>query len=144
MNTQINRKFESITEEDILSLEKQLKSRLPQDYRDFLLAYNGGSPNPNVFFISQEQQESNLSILFGITSKKAYDLWTNALDAYEDMERTVMPIGEDPGGNQIYMSLHSDTYGRVYFRDHELPAPDSLFPIAASFTDLLQKLYEAT
>lgn len=144
MSTQIKRIFESITEEEILSLEKKLKSRLPQDYRDFLLAYNGGSPNPNVFFISPKQQESNLSILFGITSKKAYDLWTNALDAYEDMDRTLLPIGEDPGGNQIYMSLHPDTYGCIYFRDHELPAPDSLFPIAASFTELLQKLHEAT
>jgi cell wall assembly regulator SMI1 len=144
MSTQIKRKFESITEKEILSLEKQLKSRLPEDYRDFLLAYNGGNPRPNVFFISPEQQESSLSILFGITSKKAYDLWTNALDAYEDKDRTVLPIGEDPGGNQIYMSLHPNTYGHIFFCDHEMEAPDCMFPIAESFTDLLQKLYEAT
>lgn len=144
MNTQIKRKFESITEQEILSLEKQLKSRLPQDYRDFLLAYNGGNPKPNVFFISPEQQESNLSILFGITSDEDYNLWDNALRAYDDMDRTILPIGEDPGGNQIYMSLHPDTYGHIFFRDHELPVSDSLSPIATSFTDLLEKLHDAT
>lgn len=144
MSTTIKRKFEPITEKEILSLEERLKAHLPKDYRDFLLTYNGGSPNPNVFFISPEQQESNLSILFGITSKKAYDLWTNALDAYEDMDRTVLPIGEDPGGNQIYLSLHPDTYGHIFFCDHEIQAPNCLFPIAGSFTDLLRKLREAS
>lgn len=95
MKTQIKPIFEAVTEEQILLLEEKLKSRLPQDYRDFLLTYNGGNPRPNVFFISQEQQESNLSILFGITSDKDYNLWDNALRAYDDMDRTVLPIGED-------------------------------------------------
>lgn len=143
MKTQIKPIFELITEEQIQLLEEKLRSRLPQDYRNFLLTYNGGNPKPNVFFINQEQQESNLCFLYGITAKKAYDLWTNALDAYEDMDRAILPIGEDPGGNQIYMSLNPDMYGHIFYRDHELPAIDCLFPIAESFTELLLKLYEA-
>jgi cell wall assembly regulator SMI1 len=142
MSIQIQPRFEPVTEEQILLLEEKLSSPLPQDYRGFLLAFNGGSPTPNVFFISPAQQESNLSILFGITLKKAYDLWTNALDAYEDMDRTVLPIGEDPGGNQIYMSLHPDMYGHIFFRDHELPVSDCPYLIATSFTDLLEMLHE--
>jgi cell wall assembly regulator SMI1 len=139
---QIKSLFEPVTEEKILALEERLKARLPPDYREFLLAHNGGSVEPDVFFISPAQGESSLTILFGITSTKAYDLWDNALDAYEDMDRTILPIGEDPGGNQVYLSLHPETYGQVLFRDHETPAPDCLFPVATSFTAFLQGLHE--
>ena len=141
MSTQIKPLFESATDQSILELEGKIGFRLPADYREFLVTSNGGSAIPNVFLISSAQGESSLSILFGITSRKAYDLWANALEAYEDMDRSMLPIGEDPGGNQIVMSLHADTYGKVYFCDHEVPSPGNLSLLASSFTEFLNKLH---
>lgn len=135
-------RFDPVTEESILDLEEQVQGCLPPDYREFLLAHNGGSVEADVFFISPAQGESSLTIFFGITSTKARNLWNNALDAYEDMVRTFLPIGEDGAGDQVYLSLHPETYGQVSFRDHEIPAPDCVFPIAASFTEFLHGSHE--
>lgn len=144
MNTQIKSRFEPVSDRDVFSLEEKIKTRLPEDYRNFILDFNGGFPTPNIFYISPYQQESRLSIFYGITSKKSCDIWANALNSYEDMGRSFLPIGEDPGGNQIYISLHPDTLGRIYFRDHELYASESLTLIANSFSEFLQNLYATT
>jgi len=141
MSTQIKRLFESAGEQSILDLEGRLGFRLPADYREFLITFNGGSTSPNVFLINTVQGESTLSILFGITSRKAYDLWANALEAYEDMDRSMLPIGEDPGGNQIVMSLRADAYGKVYFCDHEVPSPGNMSLLASTFTEFLNELH---
>ena len=136
--------FKLIADEEIHQLEQKLKFALPEDYRSFLLKYNGGSPSPNVFFISKEQQESCISLFFGVASKSAYDIWINALDFYEYYDRDLLPIGEDPGGSQIIMGLGAQRFGKIYFNDHEQQGDSSLYPIANSFTDLLNKLYKST
>jgi cell wall assembly regulator SMI1 len=141
MSVQIRKMFEPVTEEQIVALEQKLKFRLPRDYREFLLLHNGGSPEPGGFLINVKQGESNLDTLFGITSDRSYDLWANALDALEDTDGSFLPIGEDPGGNQVYMSLHPDRYGQIVFRDHERQGAESLFPIASNFSEFLAELH---
>ena len=39
----------SATLEDISNFEKIIKGNLPNDYKDFLMKYNGGQPQPNSF-----------------------------------------------------------------------------------------------
>jgi len=38
-----------INEETIKVIESFIQAKLPQEYRDFLLKYNGGVPNKGVF-----------------------------------------------------------------------------------------------
>jgi hypothetical protein len=114
--------------------------QLPDDYRAFLLEFNGGTPTPNAFVIGG-QGESTLSVFFGLVEGDVYDLWSNALAAFEDMERTMLAIGTDAGGNHLFLSLDGEKRGQVSFRDHERDAAHGVFPIAASFTAFLDHLH---
>jgi cell wall assembly regulator SMI1 len=142
MPTQITPLFEPTDEAAVRDLEQKLKAQLPADYRAFLLAYNGGSARPNVFAIGDTGNESAVSVLFGIIKDRSYDLWSNMLRSWDDDDSTFLPIGRDPGGNQICIDLAPQELGRVFFRNHELELPDALTPIAASFTEFLEGLHE--
>jgi cell wall assembly regulator SMI1 len=133
--------FGPTSESAVAGLEENLEAKLPQDYRSFLLAHNGGMPTPNAFHIDERQGESTLAILFGIAPGDPYDLWSNAVDALEDMDRTLVPIGADPGGNKVVLSLSPDSYGQIFFRDHEEPVQRGLWRMAASFSEFMAGLH---
>lgn len=141
MTVSIEPLFPPTTKAAVAELEHKLKVPLPADYRAFLLEFNGGMPTPNAFVINDRQGESTLGVFFGLVEGDVYDLWSNALAAFEDMDRTMLAIGTDPGGNHIFLSLGEENRGRVFFRDHERDTAHGVFPIAASFTEFLAHLH---
>jgi hypothetical protein len=67
------------------------------------------------------------------------------------MPPNIIPIGSDPGGNQICISVSGPDQGHVYFWDHEKeadpddneePGYDNLYFVAHSFSDFLNGLFE--
>lgn len=62
----IEKIHESLPIGDLESFKHNYNITLPRDYRDFLIEYNGGYPNPGTYKISDELGESILNIFYGI------------------------------------------------------------------------------
>lgn len=128
-------------------LEAFLGTKLPSDYGDYLLANNGGTPDATSFDIPGEGDDS-IQYFFPLISKTKTDALPYKIKLYK--ERTpeeMLPIGCDPGGNLILLSLKGKDRGKVFFWDHDFEADDELQPyyeniklLAPSFKDFLTNL----
>src|SRR5215470_3171670 len=125
MTLTITESFEMLEEDDLRIFEEKLGSNLPQEYRQFLLAHNGGKPNPSIV----DYQKSNLEPMsntiidyfFGIRLGDDYDLYDN-LDTYVNCHRipkNLLPIACSPFGNIFCISLEGADIGKVYLWHHE-------------------------
>lgn len=137
----------------VASLESRIGAALPADYRQFLLRYNGGVPDNSCFKLSAaaegSYQDSVVHYFFGIADNPSLDIG-HYFDVYVAAKRVppnMLPIGRDPGGNMILLSLRSTDHGYIYFWDHELeglvedPAfTGHLVEISRSFQDFVDGL----
>lgn len=110
-----------LSEDDLIKLEKQIGFVVPSPYRKFLLAYNGGKPVPEFFEVpGWRYKQSLVTELLGIIPGVKYaDLEQNIKLMAGRLPRGFIPIGDDPGGNMIVISLDGPTRGKIYFFDHE-------------------------
>jgi cell wall assembly regulator SMI1 len=131
--------FETVTVGDIQLLEEKIEHKLPSDYISFLVKYNGGAPSPNLFLINEKEKEDSVSMLYGITEKKSYDLWRNFALSLGEIPQAIMPIGEDPGGNFICIGILPENSGTIFFLDHET---NNVIAIAKNIDNFLDSLYE--
>lgn len=115
---------DSISNSDISELESYVGLEFPSDYKDYLLKYNGGRCSPDVFSFIENDKETNSSVdwFYGIHDDGSYSLKSN-IDIFKieekRMPKHILPIAQDPFGNQICISCGSGDYGKVYFWDHE-------------------------
>jgi hypothetical protein len=144
--------YDSITESDLENFEKTHDIKLPNDYRRFLLKYNGGkNPTPEALkakvYGSNTLTELGIELFYGIKSVPNYArLSPNALKRKglgPDGFAMIASIGKCP----YLMSLRDKDYGRIYYwdSDFEFCLDDtndkSVYLVAESFTDLISKLY---
>ncbi len=154
--------FGPLAEDRLAKLEAKLGARLPEDYRAFLLKYNGGRPDRQRFLFTGEnyngeEQESILEWFFAVHDQP-YDEdaeWEPSADEEflpyfaqplesvleefrsESTATDVVPIARDPCGNLITLGLRGDRAGMVYFFDDEIEKPTLL---ANRFTEFLERL----
>jgi hypothetical protein len=79
----INSENEKISLENIKIFEEKYNVTLPEEFKRFLLEYNGGDVKPNVFKISDEHGESALNTLYGLDISSEYDELSNVFDSLE-------------------------------------------------------------
>lgn len=146
----LRKDFGTGTIEKIQYFESRMGLKFPSDYFEFLKKNNGGFPQKKVFLINETQGEDSLSVFFGIDLTNNYISINYLYENYEDrFPKGVIPIGEDPGGNYICINLNEESYGKIYFYDHEVENEDengkltwnNLYLIADSFTEFLEKLH---
>jgi cell wall assembly regulator SMI1 len=137
--------------EDITRVERQLGVIFPEDYRRFLLRYNGGRPKPDLFRIEAAGPEWDdiMNWFYCINPGDMYGLVENN----DELLRSRMPpeliaIGDDPLGNQICIAVKGSKKGSVYFWDHENEAPDgeepwweNVYLLADTFEKFVDSLY---
>lgn len=142
MSVQISPRSRQLTEADIDSLQSQLAVNLPPEYRDFLLQYNAGVPEPNRYVTATIT--TSVQQFFGISDANFQDLaW--AVNTYEGrLPPAILPIAHAGGGDLICLSLED---GTVYFWAHEREAPPDRAPsfenmsrLANSFSEFLERL----
>lgn len=157
-NVQFSNIGQAIKELDLFELEKRVGAALPADYRHFLLLHNGGQPEPSDFLVpgwrfmaSLVNEFDGIKVLENqdVEDDNSVDLLWN-IEVFEDrLPKNFLFIGRDPGGNGILLSLHPDTYGKIYFWDHENEPEEGLedladYPniyfLANSFTEFLDSL----
>ena len=130
---------------------------LPDDYRAFLLKYNGGflaeenryfqvraepgTPDPDCIIVDE---------LYGIGRNEVRgdidDVWMALSDV---IPSDCLPIGNDGFGNEICLQIRGEFFGRVAYMNHEIQDASTgtpqMKPICIIFRDLILGLrsYEA-
>ena len=125
------------------SFEQNQNITLPKDYRDFLLEYNGGYPNPGVYKISDELGESILNIFYGIGSM--YDNLEKKFDIFDEiLEIGFIPVADDPSGNQICIGINKEYFGQIFHwaHDEEHDEMENMYFLSNNFNEFLDSLYE--
>ena len=148
MNVTIADEHPPLTGDDIDRLERQLAIRLPDAYRSFLLAHNGGRPTPDLF-LCKDGKGSFVQAFLGVYNAP-HDNFVEYFQVFKvrrkAMPDNIVPVAHDPFGNQVCISVSGKDAGSVYFWDHERepvrPSCRNLHLIAASFADFLSSLYE--
>jgi hypothetical protein len=131
--TQIREKGPEIAEADLVAFESQIGCRLPDDYRQFLMAANGGTVEDDRFCscdfcivcIGGLRDEEHLSL---VANRDCYQL------SEDRIPKDLLWIMEDAFGNAVCIGISGERRGRIYFWEHESQDTSLL---ANSFTDFL-------
>ena len=135
------------------SFESELNTRLPDDYREFLLEWNGGNfeEQAELQFLDHECGEDNaiLNQLSGLFDEKnIYDLRRSS-EAYgfrQDVVPEYIAIGASQCENMPCISIAGDDFGWVYYWTPGEPWPPGppsrsfLRPCASSFSAFWDRL----
>jgi hypothetical protein len=114
----------NLSESDLSTFEEEHNLHLTKQYKNFLLKWNGGFPEPNLFHISKEQGASVLNVFSGIG--EMYDSLNDYIEILDDrLPEGFLPIGDDPAGNIICLGTKNLYYEKIYFWDHEQEPDDS-------------------
>ena len=140
----------NLSKDDLKQFEKRIDFLLPGSYREFLLQFNGGRPNPYHFFVPNwRHQRSLVNDFNGIVPGKYNDLEEDIGVLEDRLPKGFIPIADDPGGNRILLGLHGPTQGKIYFWDHENEPEDptdnledysNIYLLADNFADFLKSL----
>jgi SMI1 / KNR4 family (SUKH-1) len=137
----INTPYGTTSADTIQRLEARAGISLPSDYKAFLLESNGGHPNPDEFVVPGWLGESSaVHRLLGIHDGPNGNLETYIVRYRDRLQRGFIPIGIDPGGNLLTLSLEGANRGSIYFWDHE----DELDDEGLSRTDMSNMFELAT
>ena len=107
-------KFENGSEELVDAFEKKYALSLDEEYRSFLIKYNGGdTPETSV---KCKDFSSDLRCLYGLQAKKNVE---DEMDTPVWQEKKCIPIGEDSFGNYYAIGTAESEKGNIFFCDHE-------------------------
>jgi hypothetical protein len=147
------------SEDRILRFEAELGAPLPEDYRRFLVACNGGYLGGQLWFtrpgLLGRHAHVGLNHIGGFREESHFSL-ESARAAYQSPDEMRIPrelvwIMDDPFGNAFCLGLSGPNRGRIFFWDHEEePDPDewdgsmetaeNLLFLADSFTSFVAGL----
>ncbi len=140
-------KYGHLISEDLKMFESLIKCKLPKEFRNFLLKYNGGDPDPSDFDISTEEGTTTLNGIYGLHNGPHHcNLLQNYLIYKGRIPKQLLAIGGDNLGNQICIGLTKKYTGCIYFWDHEKERKIFKFSaitlLASNFNTFIDNLYE--
>ena len=151
---------ETLTEEQIQAVEREIGTVLPADYREFLAHYGGyaaysGSLSsrilrafPGAHFTGEEVP---VNVFLGIKkdSSDAYNLLSTYYCFRERMPFNFLPIADDLLGNMVCLAVSGEDQGSVYCWDREgeedvdegeEPGYSNVYLLAKSFDEFINTL----
>jgi len=139
----------SLDEKSLDDFEKEFEIKLPEEYRHFLIKYNGGYPAPDGFKFMNKDKGSSVDRFLGLIDRE-YDDIRKYIEKYKNrIPDNLIPIAYDPGSNLLCISISGGDFDNIYFWEHEFEFNEGQKPdytivmvIANSFNDFLSKLYE--
>ncbi|WP_430535384.1 SMI1/KNR4 family protein [Listeria rocourtiae] len=140
----MNSENKKIASKDIEAFESKHGLHLPQEYKAFLLEFNGGYPEKSNFIISDDEGVSLVNKFYGI-GEESGDLG----ETFEILEGEIpdgfISIADDPAGNEICIGTEKSKYKeKVYFWRHDMESDsemDNMFLLAEDLQTFLNKLY---
>ncbi len=138
------------TNEQIQTAEVQYNVKLPEDYKRFLLLYNGGEPLNNVVrWQADGSHEETLERFLSVDTAVPGNLNVYMERYLGRVPLELIPIAHDPGGNLFCMAVDGPAVGSIYFWNHdyeaeigEAPTYKNLTLICNSFDNLCSLLCE--
>ena len=125
--------FSPLEEDEILKIEKIVGANLPEPYRSLLAKFGSWSfeefisfPYSNVTMMQVMKGQSFdlnkrnfLAYMYGSKEDDTYSL-ERAIKTYKErMPETIIPIGDDGGGNKVCLGLNGAEKGKVFYWDHD-------------------------
>ncbi|WP_282609455.1 SMI1/KNR4 family protein [Pelagibius sp. Alg239-R121] len=152
MTVEIVKRGPVLTEEKLANFENNNQLKLPEDYKSFMLQYNGGKPVPCDFpLIGHREESSDVVVFYGVDYElKALELQKNfdSIIGYfaDPAFDKFFPIANDSFNDLICLDLSDEHYGAVVFIDRVPMWKDytakEIYVIADSFSAFLDMLYE--
>ncbi|WP_079526163.1 SMI1/KNR4 family protein [Halobacillus hunanensis] len=138
--------FGKANEDEVQNLEGYLGFSLPDDYRNFLKNYNGGTSKVRYskFRVKELNENIPLDVLYGINVDQTFNL----AECYEEFGEDLLPksliIGDDPGSGLIVL-IHDSENDGVYYWDHafffdQSDEDGNIYKIAGSFSSFINGL----
>ena len=101
----------------IVRFEESYHIKFPQQYREFLVKYNGGI-TPQTSFRVKPRKIENVSGFYGLGVADDWDLMAHP--CLEDfLCEGYLPIAEDDFGNDYLIGVGRENHGKIYFYDQE-------------------------
>src|SRR5216683_6120046 len=125
MKVHIRDSFDPIIPSDLAGFELDVGARLPDDYKAFLLKFNGGYFEDEVRYPYLEPclygEFGMIRSFHGLNTGYDYADIRDDIKVFEDwnVPRNLLPIGDDIFGNPICLSIAGVNYGKVFFWDRE-------------------------
>ena len=149
--TILKQDFEAIEIEEIEKFEEKIGYKLPEDYKDFILLYNGSWTGREIYKYKRINNENGISEEISLWIKNFVsirrNIYVGLYNGYknERPDRKYLKIAEGANGKMnIYLSLNEETYGNIYHNDgavyyyKEIPSEEYYYKIADNFTDFLK------
>ncbi len=100
----------------VARLEAQIGQALPSEYRNYLLAQDGGRLDNN---------DRHVNTIFGLGEVPEWASMWRKVKTYESrVPAWLLPVAYDDGGNLYAVSLRPEDFGSVWFWDHEEEADE--------------------
>lgn len=133
--------------EVVNKFENSIGFLLPEDYKNFLIEYNGGTAKIRYSTFKAEGISENipLDVLYGIgVEKKQLDLQRVNEEYIDDVLPNCIIIGDDPGAGMIVL-INDEDFKGVYYWDHtfyfeQSSEEENIYKIADSFKHFIQGL----
>lgn len=113
-------KARGVHEAKFRDIEAALGFELADELKAFYRKSDGG-----IFALDLVDLGDGQSTIFNTAFSIASDEFENAVEEYEALRednripRLSMPFADDPSGNYFLVSHEADTFGKVYFWDHD-------------------------
>lgn len=131
---------------NIKQAEESMERRIPIEYIEFLLLYNGGHPERCEFYESVTDCPWGVELFYGIGGKNKCDLVGVCKEYESRMPKELLPIA-NTGGCQICICTEGENTGKIFFWDSEEEIPEAEQPcyenvyfLAASLMVFLEEL----
>ncbi|MBX7104030.1 MAG: SMI1/KNR4 family protein [Gemmataceae bacterium] len=109
--------------EDLASFERAIGHTLPDDYRQFLVACNGGHIGGSLWFKGPTPEglaaDAGLHHVGGFREENYFSLDDKRKCYAGRIPAALVWVADDPFGNAICVGVNGPHRGRVYFWDHE-------------------------
>lgn len=138
------------TNADLDEVERVIGARLPQPYREFLRAHNGGQPSPEAFPFKSGKDGSHLNVFFAVNDPEPmYDLARGYAGWSRQVPHDLLVIAFDAGGSLVTLGIKGERAGKVYFWALEdAPQPpdpasyENVWLVADSFDEFVESFRE--
>lgn len=145
---------EAVTPEQVSEFELSILGHLlPDEYKQFLFSYNGGSPKPSGFkFYLKDSYNPDEAVIawFLALYNGEYENITKFFHTFRSrIPLNMLAVARDPGGSLVLLGLEGEHRGKVYFwlqelegGDGESPTYDNVAFVADGFNEFLDNLAE--
>lgn len=138
--------YGNVKEEEIFKLEDEIGFTLPNDYKEFLINFNGGVPEVkySTFKLNELEENIGLQVLYGLNLEENLDLREWYEEYEDDLLDDCLIIGHGIGFGFIVL-VNSPEVSGVYFWDNSFELENSsedenIYKISDTFREFIEEL----